>query len=92
MRSSRKRLQETVLKRRGMQVGRYGHIEPKPVARDPEGKKTLVMILVEDRFGQPIEQLLDSRYKLSELAELLGVTEATISRWRKRLGLGRWSQ
>ena len=70
-----------------------GHLEPEtpaPIDWDRTGRKSPAMQLVEERYGKPLEELL-AKGKLAELAKMLGVHEATICRWRKRLGLGQWS-
>ena len=48
--------------------------------------KTLAMRLIEARLGKLIEELL-SEGSLKEVAELLGIKESTVSKWRLRLGL-----
>jgi nicotinate-nucleotide pyrophosphorylase (carboxylating) len=49
-------------------------------------RKTLAMRLLEEKFGQPIEFLL-AQGTLNEVAEALGITFTTVSKWRLRLGL-----
>lgn len=55
-------------------------------------RKTTLMQLVEVRHGQSIDQLLSRLYHhegktLSEIGELLGISEAAVSRWMDRLGI-----
>ena len=94
MTTSRQRLKQRVLKKRGLTKDKGGHLAPHtpgPLRPDPTGRKFLSMRLMEDRFGVSLEELLDGK-RGWELAILLGVSEATISRWRKRLGLEPWNQ
>ena len=94
MTTSKQRIRDRVLRRRGLEPAARKHLKPRevrPVPADPTGRKSLAMRLMEARFETPLEELLDGK-KLAESAKELGVSEATISRWRKRLGLGHWSQ
>jgi hypothetical protein len=50
--------------------------------------KTGQMLKLEILHGQRIEDLLDGRQPGSVLAERLQVSEACISKWRKRLNIG----
>lgn len=55
-------------------------------------RKTRAMIATERRFGKPIEQLLDELYydrdqPYSKVAEQLGISDATLYLWKRRLGL-----
>jgi len=49
--------------------------------------KTLAMILLEERYGKPIEMILSLDKRGMDIARELRVTESCISRWRKRLGI-----
>lgn len=93
MATAKQRLRTRVLRQRGLASAPKGHlapVTPAPVARDHTGRKSLAMLLMEEKHGKPLEELL-AHGKLAELSLTLGVSEATISRWRKRLGLGQWS-
>lgn len=95
-RSRRQRIRDKALSKRGLEPAAARHLVPvepeiAPPPPDPTGRKTLAMRLVEVRYNQSLEELLDGR-KLAEAAAMLGVSESTICRWRKRLGLGHWSQ
>lgn len=75
------RIQEGILKRReevGVPVG--GELPPTDV------NKTLAMRLMEARFNLSIAVLLQQG-TLEEVAELLGIDQSTVSKWRLRLGL-----
>jgi len=48
--------------------------------------KTLAMRLIEARLDRLIEDLL-MEGSLKEVADLLGIKESTVSKWRLRLGL-----
>lgn len=55
-------------------------------------RKTHLMQLVEIRHGQPIDHLLSRLYvdegkTMGEVAEMLDVDEATISRWMERMNI-----
>jgi transposase-like protein len=55
-------------------------------------RKTRTMIATERRFGKTIEQLLDELYydrdqPYSKVADQLGVSEATLYLWKRKLGL-----
>ncbi len=81
----KERIRRKVLKDRGLIRTGQGHLEPMPdEPGDPN--KTLAMRLIEARLGRLIEDLL-SEGSLKEVAELLGVKESTVSKWRLRLGL-----
>lgn len=52
--------------------------------------KTRAMVRIEARLGRPLEEWLAERYRThtqSEIAQELGVSNATISRWMRDLGL-----
>ena len=46
------------------------------------------MRLIEIQFGRPIRELITPHKGMpsSNLAEILGIDEGTLSKWRKRLG------
>jgi len=93
MPSSRQKVRDRVLQRRGLEPVARKRLQPirvSPVAPDPTGRKTLAMRLVEDRFGKPLEELLDNSKTLAEMGKVIGISESTACRWRKRLGLGQW--
>ncbi len=81
----KERVRRSVLKKRGLvRVGK-GHLEPMPDEPiDPN--KTLAMRLIEARLDRLIEDLL-MEGSLKEVADLLGIKESTVSKWRLRLGL-----
>ena len=81
----KERVRRKLLKDRGLvRVGK-GHLEPMP--DEPEDpNKTLAMRLIEARLGRLIEDLL-MEGSLKEVADLLGIKESTVSKWRLRLGL-----
>ncbi len=81
----KERIRRKILKDRGLVRTGKGHLEPAPdEPGDPN--KTLAMRLIEARLGVMIEELL-SEGSLKEVADLLGVKESTVSKWRLRLGL-----
>ncbi|KKL52720.1 hypothetical protein LCGC14_2282670 [marine sediment metagenome] len=81
----KERIRRKVLKDRGLIRTGQGHLEQAPdKAVDPN--KTLAMRLIEARHGRLIEDLL-SEGSLKECADLLGIKESTVSKWRLRLGL-----
>lgn len=52
--------------------------------------KTRAMVRTERRLGRPIEEWLVERYREKtqpEIAEELGLSDATISRWMRDLGI-----
>ena len=88
MATAKQRLRDRVLRKRGLSPAPGGHLvpdTPAPVERDHSGRKNLAMLLMEARFGVPLEELL-AEGSLGELSGKLGVSKATVCRWRKRLG------
>lgn len=60
--------------------------------QDGAARFTRPMRRTEHRLGRPLEDELRERYDvrgetMSEIAQALGVSEATISRWMVRLGI-----
>src|SRR5688572_9702908 len=53
------------------------------VSCDP--RKTLVMRQIENRFMLPMEKLLGTERRGSDIARHLGVSVSTVSKWRKKL-------
>lgn len=52
--------------------------------------KSRAMLRVEDRIRQPLEAFLEERYLTRtqpQIAEELGVSNATVSRWMRELGI-----
>lgn len=54
--------------------------------------KSRGMQMVERQFGQPLESLLRELYErdgltVDQVAERLGVTKGTVSRWMARVGI-----
>ncbi|KKM02994.1 hypothetical protein LCGC14_1778870 [marine sediment metagenome] len=81
----KERVRRKVLKDRGLIRTGHGHLEPMPDEPiDPN--KTLAMRLIEARLDRLIEDLL-MEGSLKEVADLLGIKESTVSKWRLRLGL-----
>ena len=81
----KERIRRKVLKDHGLTRTGQGHLEPMPdEPGDPN--KTLAMRLIEARLGRLMEDLL-AEGSLKEVAELLGIKESTVSKWRLRLGL-----
>jgi len=81
----KERIRRKVLKDRGLIRTGKGHLEPMP--DEPEDpNKTLAMRLIEARLDRLIEDLL-MEGSLKEVADLLGIKESTVSKWRLRLGL-----
>ena len=80
----KQRLQEQILKHRGLKPASYTGLEENTVP--PDGIKTLTMRQIEARFGIPIEELL-MEGSLNQVARRLGIDFTTVSRWRERLGL-----
>ena len=94
MPSGKQHIRDRVLRRRGLEPVSRKHLTPtviEPPPPDPTGRKSLAMRLVEVRYGRPLEELLDGM-KLADAAKMIGASESTICRWRKRLGIGPWSQ
>lgn len=89
MTTARQRVQADILRRRGLEKAGQGKLKPaQPESiRLPEGDdKTLVMKLIEQRLGLPMEVLLLDGKEV-DIAKRLGVTESCISKWRLRLGM-----
>lgn len=83
--SFKERIRRDLLAGRGLERTGKGHIEPVPTpSSDP--RKTLIMTLLEDKHGLPMETLLIAG-TLEEVGDTLGVDQSTVSKWRKRLGL-----
>lgn len=79
------RLQDGILKRRGLSPSTQGGLRrTKAPPADPN--KTLAMRLLEAQFEVPIEVLLQEG-SLAEVGALLGIDESTVSKWRLVLGL-----
>lgn len=52
--------------------------------------KSRAMVRAETRLGRPLEVFLEERYQLAtqeQLAEEIGVSGATVSRWMRELGI-----
>jgi transcriptional regulator with XRE-family HTH domain len=64
----------------------HGKLEPLRIVRRKEANKTLVMELIEQRLGLPMEVLLLQGREV-DIAKRLGVDISTVSKWRKRLDL-----
>ncbi len=81
----KERIRRDLLANRGLERTGKGHVEAIPTPpSDPH--KTLIMMLLEDKHGQPMEELLMAG-TLEEVGGTLGVDQSTVSKWRKRLGL-----
>jgi len=81
----KEKLRRKLLKDRNLIRTGQGHLEPVPdEPNDPN--KTLAMRLIEARLDRLIEDLLVEG-SLKEVADLLGIKESTVSKWRLRLGL-----
>ena len=63
---------------------KYATLEP-----SVDSRKTLAMRVLEAHHGQSIEELLrlDQNHTGASIADRLGVSQTTITRWRQRLGL-----
>ncbi len=81
----KERIRRKVLKDRGLIRTGKGHLEPMP-DEPVDPNKTLAMRLIEARLDRLIEDLL-MEGSLKEVADLLGIKESTVSKWRLRLGL-----
>jgi len=57
------------------------------LARSDDDLKTAKMFRLEKQFQMDIRQMLRTGLDGDYVAEMLGVTEGCISRWRKRLGI-----
>lgn len=66
--------------------GDLANAPPPAIPSDYNGHMSLAMRITEARLGKPLSEVL-AKGTLAELAVLLGVSEATVSRWRGRLGL-----
>lgn len=58
----------------------------------PDGQlfKSRAMLRVEKRIGRPLEDFLEERYQVAtqpQIAEELGVSGASVSRWMRELGV-----
>jgi hypothetical protein len=88
----KQRIREDVLRRKGLRPGRYAKLstdtrpDPGPLATPPDGTKTLAMRLIEQQLGVDLREVLLTG-SLSEVADLLGIDQSTVSKWIKRLGL-----
>ena len=78
-------LRQSILRQRGLVKERRKGLKPIDLP-PPDGRKTLTMRLLERQFESSIEVLL-MKGSLKEVARMLGVSEATVSVWRLRLGL-----
>ena len=77
------RVQESVLKRKGLEPSPSGSLRPKPI---PIADKTLTMRLLEIQFGEDIDVLIKDG-TIADVADYVGIEESTVSKWRLRLGL-----
>ena len=50
-----------------------------------DSRKTMKMLILEDRLGKSIEELIWQRLPLRRLAKLLNIHFTTIHYWRRRL-------
>ena len=90
----RQRVQDDILRKRGLRRTGQGRLEkvkkrkaqPESIHLSEDKSKTLAMRLIEERLGLPMEALLQQG-KGADIAKRLGVTISCISRWRLRLGL-----
>lgn len=87
-------MQREILERRGLRRGRNSQIVNSSL--DVRGsskvtisriKKTPLMRAIEERWNQPIEELLDTNLPIEVIGNKLGVNQSTVSLWRLRLGL-----
>ena len=81
----KRKIQNKILKERGLQRKGEGKLEPMP-DEPVDPNKTLAMRLIEARLDRLIEELL-MEGSLQEVSLLLGIKESTVSKWRLRLGL-----
>ncbi len=81
----KEKIRRKVLKDHGLARIGQGHLEPMP-EKPADPNKTLAMRLIEARLDRLIEDLL-MEGSLKEVADLLGIKESTVSKWRLRLGL-----
>lgn len=81
--NSRRALREAILSRRQeyAEPSTNGHTEPLP-----KNGKTHLMLLIEQRFGQYIEDLI-WKDSISNTADSLGISESVVSYWRKKFPL-----
>ena len=49
--------------------------------------KTPLMLLVEERFGKPVEELIAGPTPIKEVAARLGIDLTTVCKWRQKLHL-----
>jgi hypothetical protein len=84
MPTPRQKVQQAILKRKGLETGRYRGLKVVEISKD--GNKTLAMRLLEREFGDSIENLLLFG-DLAATARYLGIDKSTVSKWRLRLGL-----
>ena len=93
--SKNERVRRDMLKGRGLTKGRYGKLldEPKEklvgIAAPGLGRegKTPLMLALERIFSLDIDLLLVIRDSEREVADVLGIDETTVSKWRLRRGL-----
>ncbi len=85
MSKAEQRLRESILRQRGLVKVRRKGLESADLP-PPDGRKTLAMRLLERQFESSIEVLL-MKDSLKGVARMLGISEATVSVWRLRLGL-----
>ena len=79
-----RRVQQQILDKRDLDRTGHGHLEPK--VEPSSDNKTWAMLLMEQKFGAPIEELISHGSNV-EVGNLLGLDPSTISKWRLRLGL-----
>ena len=82
---SKKSLRERILRKHGYVRTETG-LQTTTVIKDPSGRKTLSMLLLEQVHGRTIEDLLTSGTG-SEVAKILGISRFLVSQWKSRLGL-----
>ncbi len=79
--------QQQVLRDRGLVKRKYNKKgQSRITSAIPEDSKTAHMKLIELRLKRPIEELL-MMGSLSEVAVMIGVDRATVSKWIKRFNL-----
>ena len=86
MPSARQRIRQAILKKRGLETAGHGKLRPETIHLPQDKHKTLAMKLIESKLGLPMEVLL-LQGRGDDIAKRLGVSEACVSRWRRRLGL-----
>lgn len=81
-------LQLEILKKRGLVRKKRRGLSQDSISIDrADRSKTLAMKLIEERFGRPIEELLEDGTGIKQIGERLGIDPSTVSVWRLRLGL-----